>query len=66
MKQHLAEHGGHGQLPRREHCTARKSFQGKPMIAKSIKADIVQANARAAGDTGSPEVQVALLTGRIN
>ncbi|MDP3827768.1 MAG: 30S ribosomal protein S15, partial [Polaromonas sp.] len=35
------------------------------MIAKSIKADIVQANARAAGDTGSPEVQVALLTGRI-
>ena len=36
------------------------------MIAKSIKADIVQANARAAGDTGSPEVQVALLTGRIN
>ena len=36
------------------------------MIAKSIKADIVQANARQAGDTGSPEVQVALLTGRIN
>jgi small subunit ribosomal protein S15 len=36
------------------------------MIAKSIKAEIVQANARAAGDTGSPEVQVALLTGRIN
>jgi small subunit ribosomal protein S15 len=25
-----------------------------------------QANARAAGDTGSPEVQVALLTARIN
>ena len=37
-----------------------------PMIAKSIKAEIVQSNARAAGDTGSPEVQVALLTGRIN
>jgi small subunit ribosomal protein S15 len=36
------------------------------MIAKSIKADIVKDNARAAGDTGSPEVQVALLTGRIN
>ena len=36
------------------------------MIAKSIKAEIVQSNARAAGDTGSPEVQVALLTGRIN
>ena len=36
------------------------------MIAKSIKAEIVQANQRAANDTGSPEVQVALLTGRIN
>ena len=36
------------------------------MIAKSTKAEIVQSNARAAGDTGSPEVQVALLTGRIN
>jgi small subunit ribosomal protein S15 len=40
--------------------------KGKPMIAKSIKADIVKDNARAVGDTGSPEVQVALLTGRIN
>ncbi len=28
--------------------------------------DIVAANARAANDTGSPEVQVALLTARIN
>lgn len=31
-----------------------------------IKAEIVQANARGANDTGSPEVQVALLTARIN
>jgi len=30
------------------------------------KAEIVQANARGAADTGSPEVQVALLTARIN
>lgn len=30
------------------------------------KADIVAANARSANDTGSPEVQVALLTARIN
>ncbi len=30
------------------------------------KADIVQSNARSANDTGSPEVQVALLTARIN
>ncbi len=30
------------------------------------KAEVVKDNARAAGDTGSPEVQVALLTARIN
>ncbi len=36
------------------------------MIAKSLKADVVAANARSAGDTGSPEVQVGLLTARIN
>ena len=31
-----------------------------------VKADIIKANARAVNDTGSPEVQVALLTARIN
>ena len=41
-------------------------IQGKNMIASSIKAEVVKANARAANDTGSPEVQVALLTARIN
>ena len=30
------------------------------------KAEVVKANARSASDTGSPEVQVALLTARIN
>ncbi len=30
------------------------------------KAEIVQQYQRAAGDTGSPEVQIALLTARIN
>ena len=30
------------------------------------KAEIVKANARGASDTGSPEIQVALLTARIN
>jgi small subunit ribosomal protein S15 len=30
------------------------------------KAEIVAANARSANDTGSPEVQVAILTARIN
>jgi small subunit ribosomal protein S15 len=45
----------------------RKSNKpGKTMIAASKKAEVVKANARAANDTGSPEVQVALLTARIN
>ncbi|TDM06666.1 MAG: 30S ribosomal protein S15 [Ideonella sp. MAG2] len=35
-------------------------------MATSKKAEIVQAHARGAADTGSPEVQVALLTARIN
>lgn len=35
-------------------------------IDKSAKAAIVADNARAQNDTGSPEVQVALLTARIN
>ena len=35
-------------------------------IADLNTADIVKANARSANDTGSPEVQVALLTARIN
>jgi len=36
------------------------------MISTSAKAEIVKANARQPGDTGSPEVQVAILTARIN
>ena len=35
-------------------------------VASLDKAAIVKANARGAADTGSPEVQVALLTARIN
>ena len=35
-------------------------------LATTHKAEIVAANARGANDTGSPEVQVALLTARIN
>jgi small subunit ribosomal protein S15 len=35
-------------------------------VASLDKAAIVKANARSAADTGSPEVQVALLTARIN
>ena len=35
-------------------------------VADINKAEIVAANARGSADTGSPEVQVALLTARIN
>ncbi|MFZ4651612.1 MAG: 30S ribosomal protein S15 [Rubrivivax sp.] len=35
-------------------------------LSLTHKAEIVQANARGTADTGSPEVQVALLTARIN
>jgi small subunit ribosomal protein S15 len=42
---------------------SRKSFMS---MAIAQKAEIVKSNARGVGDTGSPEVQVALLTARIN
>ena len=35
-------------------------------VSVAQKAQIISANPRAAGDTGSSEVQVALLTARIN
>jgi small subunit ribosomal protein S15 len=35
-------------------------------LALAVTADIVKTHARSAADTGSPEVQVALLTARIN
>jgi small subunit ribosomal protein S15 len=43
-------------------CTLRKHT----MSTGINTVEIVKDNARAAGDTGSPEVQVALLTARIN
>jgi small subunit ribosomal protein S15 len=36
------------------------------MITKEKKQEIIKAYARTEGDTGSPEVQVAILTERIN
>ena len=36
------------------------------VVAHAKKSDVVSEYARAANDTGSPEVQVALLTTRIN
>jgi small subunit ribosomal protein S15 len=45
-------------------CTFDKEFE-MAMNAEQ-RAQIVADNARGTGDTGSPEVQVALLTARIN
>ena len=36
------------------------------MIQKDIKAKVIAENATHEGDTGSPEVQIAILTARIN
>ena len=35
-------------------------------VSAEKKQEIIESNARAKGDTGSPEVQVAILTERIN
>jgi small subunit ribosomal protein S15 len=49
-------------LPRHN---ASQIFKEKTMLTAKI-AEVVKDNARGAKDTGSPEVQVALLTARIN
>ena len=36
------------------------------MITKEVKTQVISENATHEGDTGSPEVQIALLTARIN
>ena len=36
------------------------------MISSDNKAQVIAANARSVNDTGSPEVQVAIMTARIN
>jgi len=36
------------------------------MIQKDVKAKVIADNATHEGDTGSPEVQIAILTARIN
>jgi len=36
------------------------------MLQKELKTSVIEANAIHEGDTGSPEVQVAILTARIN
>jgi small subunit ribosomal protein S15 len=55
-----------GQVFRRQGGSV--SFIGNEKMSNDTinKAEIVKANARSANDTGSPEVQVAILTARIN
>ncbi|MFV0364698.1 MAG: 30S ribosomal protein S15 [Suipraeoptans sp.] len=36
------------------------------MISKEMKEDIIKTYGKTEGDTGSPEVQIAILTARIN
>ncbi|MGQ9470273.1 MAG: 30S ribosomal protein S15 [Candidatus Aminicenantales bacterium] len=36
------------------------------MLNKELKSQIIEANRRSQGDSGSPEVQIALLSERIN
>ncbi len=36
------------------------------MVTKETKTDIIKKHAKSEADTGSPEVQIALLTARIN
>jgi small subunit ribosomal protein S15 len=48
-------------------CRGLAGYTGNSQMTTTLlKAEIVKANARSANDTGSPEVQVALLTTRIN
>ena len=44
----------------------REILGGNKMILQEQKAQIIAEYGRQAGDTGSPEVQIALLTARIN
>jgi small subunit ribosomal protein S15 len=61
----LSLHGGAHVACHFQVVTQVKYSQEKIMTNLN-KAEIVQSNARSANDTGSPEVQVALLTARIN
>jgi len=50
----------------RDRLSVSKENQMSTVVAHAKKSDVVAEYARAANDTGSPEVQVALLTTRIN
>jgi len=53
-------------IPARPHLVA-PTAEGNPMsITPARKAEVIQTYATKTGDTGSPEVQVAVLSERIN
>jgi small subunit ribosomal protein S15 len=52
--------------PQPVRTAASRTWKTAMPLATTQKTEIVKAHARAANDTGSPEVQVALLTARIN
>jgi small subunit ribosomal protein S15 len=53
-------------IPARPQCLTRQPKDHPMSISASRKAEVIKTYARKAGDTGSPEVQVALLSERIN
>lgn len=62
----LSDRWGSFETARRASRRSRKSTREIMSVAEINKAKIVADYQRAQGDTGSPEVQVALLTARIN
>ena len=62
----LSDRRGSFETARRASRRSRKSIREIMSVAEINKAKIVADYQRAQGDTGSPEVQVALLTARIN
>jgi len=50
---------------RKRICTAAKEKKGKTMITKEQKGQVIESNRTHESDTGSPEVQIAILTERI-
>ena len=51
--------------PTRSLVFGKQKKGGNLMISKEKKAAIIEQYGRKAGDTGSPEVQIAILTARI-
>ncbi len=56
---------GHSNLTLVDGTSESQIYKEKEMITKEKKTEVIEKFARKAGDTGSPEVQVAILTERI-